>query len=154
MCQRWPFLAVLSVLIFLPGCKKPAPQQPVVVHVFRDLYSPYAHELDHRILEFQTTNPRLPSGTAIIVQTFNGIEYKTALSGNFEKDVKPDAVILNSAADVGDNAYVASNLAHAVDVCAAVKACPANVPAFVPSNATGDSAEAAQVFVTYLAQSK
>jgi len=54
-------------------------QQPVVVHLFRDLYSPYAHEIDHRILEFQSSDPRLPSGAPIVVQTYKDIEYKTAL---------------------------------------------------------------------------
>lgn len=154
MCQRWLSLAVIFILLLGFGCKKPPVRQPVVVHLFRDLSSPYAHELDHRILEFQSTNPRLPSGTVILVETFNGIDYKTALAGNFERDVKPEVVILNSAADAGANAAIVSNLAHAVDVCAAVKTCPAVVPAFVPSSATGDSAQAAQVFINYLAQLK
>ena len=125
-----------------------------MVHLFRDLYSPYAHELDHRILEFQSSNPRLPSGAAIVVQTFDGLEYKTALQGNFERDVKPEAVILNSAGDAAGNSFVAGNLAHSVDICAAVKACPTNVPAFVPSTATGEGAAAAQVFLQALSQYK
>ncbi|HVP53736.1 MAG TPA: hypothetical protein VMU45_01990 [Candidatus Eisenbacteria bacterium] len=129
-------------------------QQPVVVHIFRDLYSPYAHELDHRILEFQSSNPRLPSGAPIVIQSFNDIEYKTALKGNFARDVKVEVVILNSATDATENPLVAGQLAHAVDVCASVKACPANVPAFVLSSATGDQAAAAQVFVDALAQHK
>jgi hypothetical protein len=140
------------LLLFVPGCKKPANSQPVVVHLFRDLYSPYAHELDHRILEFQSGNPRLPSGAPVVVQTID-VDYKTALKGNFDKDVKADAVILNTAADVADTA-VASDLANAVDVCAAVKACPANVPAFIMPTATGDHAAAAQIFITSLAQHK
>jgi len=125
-----------------------------VVHLFRDLYSPYAHELDHRILEFQTTNPRVTSGAPIVVKTYDDLDYKTALKSRFDKDVKVEVVILNSPTDAADNALLAANLAHAVDVCAAVKACPANVPAFVPSSATGENAEAAQVFVQALAKTK
>jgi hypothetical protein len=154
MCQRWPFLALLSLLLFLPGCKKPAPQQPVVVHLFRDLYSPYAHELDHRILEFQANNPRVASGAPIVVKTYSDMDYKTALKSRFDKDLRVEVVILDTPTDAADNAAIAANLSHAVDVCAAVKACPANVPAFVPSSATGQNAEAAQVFVQALAKKK
>jgi hypothetical protein len=154
MCQRWPFLAVLALLLFLPGCKKPVPQQPVVVHLFRDLYSPYAHELDHRILEFEVTNPRVASGAPIVVKTYSEMDYKTALKSRFDKDIKVEVVILDSPTDAADNAALAANLSHAVDVCAAVKACPADVPAFVASSATGENAEAAQVFVQALAKAK
>jgi len=154
MCHRWLYLTLVFSLLLVSGCKKPTVQQPVVVHLFRDLYSPYAHEIDHRILEFQSSNPRLPSGAPIVVQTYNDIEYNTALKGNFERDVKVEVVILNAAADAVDSPVVADNMAHAVDICAAVKACPANVPAFVLSSATGDQAAAGQVFLNSLSQHK
>lgn len=154
MCQRWPFLAVLALLILLPGCKKPAPQQPVVVHLFRDLYSPYAHEMDHRILEFQATNPRVASGAPIVVKTYDDMDYKTAMKSRFDKDLRVEVVILDSPTEAAGNAALAANLSHAVNVCAAVKACPADVPAFVSSSATGEVAEAAQVFVQALAKTK
>ena len=144
----------MFVLCLAAGCKKPPVQQPVVVHVFRDLYSPYAHELDHRILEFQSSNPRLPSGAPIVVQTYNDVDYKSALKGNFERDVKVEVVILNAGTDATDNPVVAGQLGHAVDICASVKACPAAVPAFVMSSAHGDPAAAGQVFVNALAQHK
>jgi hypothetical protein len=136
------------------GCKRPPIQQTVVVHLFRDLSSPYAHEIDHRILEFQSANPRLPSGAPIMVKTYEDMDYKTALKSRFDRDIRVEAVILNEAADAADNPAIMANLSHAVDICAAVKACPTNVPAFVPSSATGDSAAAAQQFVQALAQSK
>lgn len=154
MCRRWPCLTVCLLLLLSWGCKKPTNQQPVVVHVFRDLYSPYAHELDHRILEFQATNPRLPSGAPIVIQTLSEFDYKTALKSDFDKNVKVEAVILNSPADAAENPGVVADLAHAVDICAAVKACPANVPAFVSSNATGERANAAQIFLIALAKPK
>jgi hypothetical protein len=154
MCNRWPYLAVVFCLFLASGCKKPPVQQPVVVHLFRDLYSPYAHDLDHRILDFQSSNPRLPSGAPIVVKTFNDIEYKTALKGNFARDVKVEVVVLNTPADAAESPVVAAQMAHAVDICASVKACPADVPAFVLSSATGDQAAAGQVFVNFLAQRK
>lgn len=154
MCRRLPYLIVAFGLAVTIGCKKPQIQEPVVVHLFRDLYSPYAHEIDHRILEFQSTNPRLPSGAPIVVKTYDDMDYKTALKSRFDKDIRVEAVILNDPADAADNPAIQANLSHAVDIFAAVKACPTNVPAFVPSSATGESAAAAQQFVQALAQHK
>src|SRR5208337_3913250 len=55
-CRRL-YLTLVFCLLLISGCKKPmVQQQPVVVHLFRDLYSPYAHEIDHRILEFQSSD--------------------------------------------------------------------------------------------------
>jgi hypothetical protein len=154
MCRNWPYAILISVLLLSLGCKKPPTRERVVVHLFRDLYSPYAHEIDHRILEFQAANPRLPSGAPILVETYNGMDYKTALKSRFDKDIRVEAVILNDAADAEGNPAIQANLSHAVDICSAVKACPTNVPAFVPSSATGESAAAAQQFVQSLAQHK
>jgi hypothetical protein len=152
MCHRRAFWIASVLLLLSWGCKKPTNQQPVVVHLFRDLYSPYAHELDHRILEFQATNPRLPSGAPIVIQTLSEYDYKTALKGDFDKNIRVEAVILNSPADAAENPGLVADLAHAVDICASVKACPANVPAFVSSNAIAERADAAQIFLTALAK--
>jgi hypothetical protein len=154
MSHRWPILAVVLLLLVIPACKKPQAHQPVVVHVFRDLHSPYAHELDHRILEFQSSNPRLPSGAPIVVETMHEMDYKEALKGDFNKVVQGEAVILNSGSDIGDNTALTADLSHAVNICSAVKACPAVVPAFVMATSSGDPAAAAHVFLDYLAQAK
>jgi hypothetical protein len=154
MSQRWLYLAVAALVSLGLGCH-PQPKPPaVVVHVFRDLHSPYAFELDHRILEFQASNPRLPSGAPIVIKTFDDIDYDTALKAHFDKDLRVDAVILNETGDAAKNPAIAANLAHAINICAAAKACPADVPAFVPSSATGPQAQAAQVFLNALAQHK
>jgi hypothetical protein len=154
MSHRWPIGAVVSLLLVVPACKKPQAHQPIVVHVFRDLYSPYAHEVDHRILDFQASNPRLPSGAPIVVQSIHDVDYKTALKGNFNNDVRVEAVILNSSSDVGENPDLVADVSHAVNICGAVKACPDMVPAFILPTAAGDQAAAAQVFLNYLAQAK
>jgi len=151
---RWTILTAVSLLLLLPACTRPVNKQPVMVHLFRDLYSPYAHELDHRILDFQASNPRLPSGAPIVLESIHEVDYKSAIKGNFDANVKVEVVILNSSSDVAENGALTADLAQAVDICAAVKACPAAVPAFVTPNATGDQAAAAQVFVNYLAQHK
>jgi hypothetical protein len=155
MCLRWLSFVVVAVSLFFgPGCH-PQPKPPaVVVHVFRDLHSPYAFELDHRILEFQASNPRLPSGASIVIKTFDDMDYDTALKAHFDKDLRVDAVILNEPGDAAKNPGITANLTHAVNICAAAKACPADVPAFVPSSATGAQAQAAQIFITALAQYK
>ena len=154
MSHRWPYLAVVSLLLFVPACKKPKIQPPIMVHIFRDLHSPYAHELDHRILDFEVSNPRLPSGAPITVETMHEVDYKEALKGDFNKVVRVEAVILNSSSDIGDNPALAVDLSHAVNICSAVKACPTVVPAFVLGTSSGDQAAAAQVFVNYLSQAK
>jgi len=153
MSQRWPYLVAASLLLAL-GCHPTPKPKPVVVHVFRDLRSPYAFALDHRILEFQSGNPRLPSGAPIVIKTFDDMDYEAALRGHFDSDVRVEVVILNSATDAAQNPAIAANLAHAVNICAAVKACPTNVPAFIPSSATGTPAEGAQVFLKALVEHK
>ena len=154
MSPRWLCPAAVCLVLFAPACKKPTAQKPVVVHVFRDLYSPYAHEVDHRILDFQSSNPRLPSGAPVVVESINEVDYKSALKGNFDKQVKVEAVILNSPADGGDNPTLVAQLAHSANICGAVKACPAVVPAFILPSSTGDQAAAAQVFIDFLSKAK
>ena len=117
MSHRWPIAAVVLLLLVAPACKKPTVHQPIVVHIFRDLYSPYAHEVDHRILDFQSSNPRLPSGAPIVVQSINEVDYKAALKGNFNKDVRVEAVILNSSTDIGDNPDLVADASHSVNIC-------------------------------------
>ena len=151
---RWRLLAVTALLCLVAACKKPPARQPIVVHLFRDLHSPYAHELDHRILEFQARNPRLPSGLPVVVETINEIDYKAALKNNFDKNVKVEVVILNSPSDVSEIPGLVAALSQASDICASVKACPANVPAFIAPGTAADSAAAAQIFVDYLARQK
>ena len=154
MCQRGLYLVVVASLLLGLGCHREAKPQPVVVHVFRDLHSPYAYELDHRILEFQATNPRLPSGAPIVIKTYDDMDYDTALKDHFDRDLLVEVVILNASTDAAANPAIAANLAHAVDICAAAKACPTNVPAFVPSSATGAPAEGGQIFLKTLLQHK
>src|SRR5271165_2839088 len=153
MGQRWLYLVVASLLLAL-GCHPQPKPAAVVVHVFRDLHSPFAYELDHRILEFQASNPRLPSGAPIIIKTYDDMDYDTALKAHFDKDLRVEVVILNATTDAAANPAIAANLAHAVDICAAAKVCPTYVPAFVPSSATGAPAEAGQVFLKTLSQHK
>ncbi len=145
---------MLALLLCAPACKKPVSHAPVVVHLFRDLHSPYAYQIDHRILDFQSTNPRLPSGVPILIETINELDYKAALKGDFDKNIRAEAVILNSPSDVVDVPTLISGLAHATNICAAVKACPTDVPAFVVSDATPGPAAAAQIFIDYLARQK
>jgi hypothetical protein len=154
MSYRWLYLATVALLLAVPACKKPTEHKPVVVHLLRDLYSPYAHELDHRILEFQASNPRLSSGVPVVVQTINELDYKTALKNNFDKNVKVEVIILNSPTDVVGVPTLTAGLSHATDICAAVKACPANVPAFLAAGLADDRAAASQLFVDYLGKQK
>ncbi len=123
-----------------------------MVRIFNDPASPYATELDHRILDFQATNPRLPNGVAIEVGSLSRADLRSAV--NNMDDPAVDIVILNSPVDAINFPTLQGEMAHAINICAAVQACPANVPAFVPSKLQGEHAEAANKFLQFLATTK
>ena len=124
---------------------KPRPK-PVVVHLLTNLTSPYGHELDHRIIEFQTSNPRTSSGRPIVVRPVEIGDYKDMLQNHIGRDINVEMVILDAPEDAAMNPGLQADMARAVNVCAAVRACPANVPALIPSGTEGDDLEAAQIF--------
>ena len=153
MSRRLRFiLAILAILVFtgLIGCKPKPKTTPQVVRVLRNLNSPYGSEMDLRIVEFQISNPRMQSGKPIVVQTVEMRDYPDLLKNHFGKDVNADIVILDAPSDADLNASVKADMANAVNICAAVKACPAEVPALVPSSDSADSKEAAQKFLDAL----
>jgi len=154
MTKLWccGLLSLAAACALMPGCNSKPRTAPITVRIFRDMNSPYAQELDHRILEFQGTNPRLSNGAAIQVGSLNIADYRSAVSNLDDPSV--EIVILNSPEDAASFPALQVELPHAVNVCAAVRACPAVVPALVPSKLTGERAEAANKFVQYLAAQK
>jgi hypothetical protein len=154
MTKSWRTTAavIVAAVSWLPACKTRTKASPVTVRIFRDLNSPYAQQLDHRILEFQGTNPRLSNGAAVQVGSLNIADYKSAVTNMDDPTV--EIVILNSPTDALNFPALQPELPHAVNVCAAVQACPAEVPALVPSKVSGDRAEAANKFVQFLAAQK
>ena len=48
-------------------------------------------------------------------------------------ELLPELIVLDSPADEAANSIVEREAAHAVNICAAVRTCPAVVPAFIPS---------------------
>ncbi len=150
MALRRSSLAVLAVVCtLLPGCKARPKVQPVSVRIYHDLSSPYGPALDHRILDFVTTNPRLANGAAVQVGNMGMTDLQTALS--HVDDPTVDIVILDSPTQALDYPALQPEMSHAVNVCAAMEACPADIPAVVPSKLQGDRAEAANKFVQFLA---
>jgi hypothetical protein len=123
-----------------------------MVRIFNDPASPYATELDHRILDFQATNPRLSNGVPIEVGSLSRADLRSAV--NNMDDPAVDIVILNSPVDAINFPALVGEMNHAINICAAVQACPQNVPAFVPSKLQGERAEAANKFLQYLATVK
>ena len=144
----------LPVVFSFGGCKyfKPKPK-PIVVNVLNNLSSPYGHELDHRIIDFQTSNPRTSSGRPIVVRTVEIGDYKDMLQNHIGRDINVQLVILDAPEDAAMNPHLQADMARAVNVCAALKACPANVPALIPSGTEGDELEAAQQFEQALEKS-
>ncbi len=140
-----PLLVVCAVL---GGCKS-KPKQPVVLHVLRNLSSPYGSELDHRILDFQGSNPRVSSGQLVVMQSETG-DYKDMLQKQTSGSEGIGVIVLDSAKDAEANAALQIDLPKAVNVCAGLKACPTEVPAIIPPQVSGVQREAAQQFVEYL----
>ena len=140
-------ILLIPALLLLDGCKyfRPKPKQ-ISVSVLCNLKSPYGHELDHRILDFQTSDPRTASGRPISVRLVEIGDYKDMLEKHIGKDINVQMVILDAPEDAALNPGIQADMAHAVNICAALKACPAVVPAVIPSSVGGEELEAAQKF--------
>ena len=152
MAQRLRIVLAVSLLLLLSvlllGCKSRRKSNTVVVHLLRNLNSPYGSELDRRILDFQGSNPRLSSGQPITVESETG-DYKQLLEKQSSSNDDIDLIVLDSAADA-NNTVLAAALGSAVNVCAGLKACPTDVPSIIPSQITGETREAAQQFQSFL----
>jgi hypothetical protein len=142
-------LCLLLPLVLLYGCNARPKASSVVVRVLRDLRSPYGSEFDRRILDFQGSNPKLPSGQRLIVQTETG-DYKDMLQKQTSSSEGVDLIVLDSPDDAQSSPAIQLALPQAVNVCAGLKACPANVPAIVPSQVGGVHREGAKIFVDFL----
>lgn len=153
MAQRLRLAQAVSLLLLAPlllvGCKPRRKSPTVVVHLLRNLNSPYGTDLDHRILDFQGSDPKLPSGAPIMVESSTG-DYKQMLEKQTSSNQDVDLILLDSMDDAKSNPAIMSALGSAVNVCAGLKACPTNVPAIIPSQVGGDDREAAQAFVNFL----
>jgi len=146
---RVPAAAILLLAALLGGCTRKPKPSTVVVHVLRDLRSIYGSELDRRILDFQGSNPRLESGQAVVIQSETG-EYKEMLAKQGSDNEGIDVIILNSPDDAQVSAALQTALPQAPNICAGLKACPANVPAIIPQQVSGTERQAAQMFVDFL----
>lgn len=152
MAQRLRFAQALFLLLLVPllfGCKPRHKSQAVVVHLLRNLNSPYGTELDHRLLDFQGMNPQLKSGQPIVVESDTG-DFKQMLEKQTSSNQDVDLIVLDSADDAKTNPVLVSQLGGAVNVCAGLKACPTETPSIIPSQVGGDEREAAQAFQSFL----
>ena len=139
-------ILVIPALFLLGGCHlKPKPR-PIIVSVMTNLASPYGHELDHRIIEFETSNPRTRSGRPIVVRPVEIGDYKDMLTKHIGHDITVQMVILDAPEDADLNPHLQADMARAVNVCAALRACPATVPALIPTGTEGEELEAAEIF--------
>jgi hypothetical protein len=152
MAQRLRFAP--AILLLLPvtlfsGCKPKAKATPVTVHLLRNLNSLYGSELDRRLLDFQGSNPRLKSGQPIVIQSDTG-DYAAMLQKQTGSNEDVDLIILDSPDDAKSNAALQVAAVNGVNVCAGLKACPANIVAIIPPQVTGAPREGAQAFVDLL----
>jgi hypothetical protein len=148
---RWSLAVLLAVqCLFLPGCKPRSRSKAIYVRVLSNLASPYGHELDHRILDFQTSNPRTSTGRPIMVQTVEIGDYKDMLEKHIGHDTTVEMIILDTPDDAAMSPVVQADMSRAVNICAALKACPADVPSLIPSGTQGEQLEGAQKFQEFL----
>jgi hypothetical protein len=153
MAQRVRFAVALFLLLLvvalLCGCKHRTRPKAIVVHLLRNLASPYGSDMDRRILEYQGSNPKLPSGQPIMVQSETD-DYQEMLDKQNNTSTSVDVIVLDSADDVKSNSTLQAALSQATNVCAGLQACPTNIPAIIPAPITGAEREAARSFVDFL----
>ncbi|HSY13974.1 MAG TPA: hypothetical protein VK976_17415 [Verrucomicrobiae bacterium] len=155
MAQRQRFAQAITLLLVVPlllvACKPRHKSSAIVVHLLRNLNSPYGSDLDRRILDYQGSNPRLSSGQPITVESDTG-DYKQMLEKQTSSNTDVDLIVLDSADDAKSNPALLVQLPSAVNVCAGLKACPTAIPSIIPSQIGGDDREAAQSFQNFLSK--
>jgi len=138
-----PLFCVLTV-----GCRA---KQLAVVHVYRNGISPVARALDQRFLEFNDDKHRLSSGERIVSATYESEDYKQMLRDRVGNELRLDLIVLDSPGDAAIDPFIEQESRRAVDLCDAARACPAVVPAFIPSFVTdAEALEASQVVLKAL----
>ena len=133
-------IATLVLLGLLTSCKKSSTPAPVVVHVLRD--ASFAGDLFRFEVQFGLTNPRLPSGRAVKVETTDDIPFMDILKRL--KAYSPDVLILNSLANIPNDLAVRDQLGRSELVCGMH-------PAFIPASVSGEKREAAGMYLRFLA---
>ena len=84
-----------------------------------------------------------------MIQSETG-DYKDMLQRQTADTENIDLIILNSAEDASSNMTLQAALPQATNICAGVKACPADIPAIIPQQVSGKEREAAQKFLNFL----
>ena len=127
-------LAILLIPALAPPGRSQAEAQAQAYcgSVMTNLASPYGHELDHRMIEFQTSNPHTSSGRPMR----DPASGEWGLQGHVDqahrpRHHRPDRH-LDAPEDADLNPNLQADMGRAVNVCAALRACPANVPALIP----------------------
>ncbi len=145
-------VCLLLTIALLGACKPKPKSSTVVVRLLRDLRSVYGSELDRRLLDFQGSNPRLPTGQAIVIHVIQSEtgDYKDMLQKQTSNSEGADVIILDAPDDAQASPALQIALPQATNICAGLKACPANLPAIIPPQVTGAKRQAAQTFVDFL----
>jgi hypothetical protein len=127
---RWVRCALILSLVTV-GCR--AKPTPVVVRVYRNRGSQIGIQLDRRFRELNSRPLHVSSGREILIATIEPIDYKRMLRDQIGQGVAAQLVVLDSPVDAKVNAMIEREAVRGVNVCDAVGACPAVVPAFIPS---------------------
>jgi hypothetical protein len=85
-----------------------------------------------------------------MVQTVEIGDYKDMLEKHIGHDTTVEMIILDTPDDAAMSPVVQADMSRAVNICAALKACPADVPSLIPSGTQGEQLEGAQKFQEFL----
>lgn len=120
---------LLVVVALGTSCWRTESPAPVIVHVLRDPSSSFARKLGQADLQFGLTKPHLKNGKVVMVATNEGNSFQMLLRQFTESP--PDLLILDSQAELPDDAAIRKQVGKAEPVCG-------QHPAFIPTSASSE----------------
>jgi hypothetical protein len=135
------FIAAVVLLAANIACKRAATPAPLVIHVLRDPTAIFAAGLRQADREFALSNPHLRNGKWFMVASNEGGSFLPMLRRFIEST--PDLLILDSSEDIPSVDAVHNQLTKPILVCG-------QHPAYIPTSVSGDSREAAQMYLQFL----
>jgi hypothetical protein len=140
--MRFHLLFGVSLILGMTTACEREDAPPIIVHVLRDPSASFAKSLRQTDFQFGLTKPRLKSGKWVMVATNEGNSYPTLVRRL--ADTQQDLLILNSPSDLPDTPAVRGHVGKPQFVCG-------GTPAYIPDWISGESREAAEMYLKYLA---
>lgn len=137
-------IAAVTATLLSGACERRPEQSEsspntVVVRVYRDRDSDFAHQLDRKLSAFTSARHITRSGKWIFIATVEPYNYAQELGGKVAT-IKPQLVVLDRASDAELIRGMDVDVKQAISACGADRMCPA----FIPSWVSGEELEAAK----------